>query len=417
MDLAEAKGVVLARVQSLGMERIAIENAVGRVLALPVHVNADIPSSARSGLDGFAVRSDDTRRASADNPVVLGLLPDCLSAGALSSVTLKAGRTVQILTGAPMPLHADAVVPVEEVVLEEGQIRIDRAIRRYEGLRLPGEEAKEGEGLLSQGQILTPTRLAMLAALGLSSLRVYARPRVAVLATGDEVRELGEFLEGPCTYCNNRHLIAWLTTCHGGVPFHAGIAPDELTKVVEALRCLEAEVIITTGGIGRSARDFILRAWGEIGVHMSFRDINLIPGKSSGFGSKNGRIFFALPGNPWGAQVVFEELVAPVLRKFQGLKSSERPKIRATLVKPIKKRQGFFTAVRGVLGFQDRLPSFEPLVGGGPSRSLFSSLKRGLAYTLLGPKIRDVPAGEEVEVFLHDCPLSSYPLLLDSALY
>jgi len=416
MDLAEARGVALARVQPLGVERIAVENAVGRVLALPVHVNADLPPSARSALDGFAVRSDDTQWASADNPAVLGLLPDCLPAGASPLVTLEAGQTVQILTGASIPLHADAVVPVEQVVLEGKQIRIDRVVQRHEGLRLPGEEAMKGEGLLSQGQILTPTRLAMLTALGLSSLQVFARPRVAVLATGDEVRELGEVLEGPWTYCNNRHLIGWLTSCHGGVPLHAGIAPDKLTEIIKALRCLEAEVIITTGGIGRSAKDFVLRAWAEIGVQVQFREINLIPGKNSGFGSRNGQLLFALPGNPWGAQVIFEELVAPVLRKFQGLKSSHRPRIKAALVKPIKKREGFFTAVRGALGFQDRFPSFEPLVRGDPSSSLFSLLKRSLAYTLLGPEIRHLPAGQEVEVFLHDCPLSSYPLLLDSTL-
>ena len=406
--------MALSLVSPMGSERIPIEKAIGRVLAQSVHAVTDLPPEPRSRLDGFAIRSSDTRGASLEQPKALGLLPGCLAAGYASTVTLEADQAVQILTGAPIPINADAVAPFEEAAEEGNRVFLRRAIHAREGLSTPGEEIKKGEVVLARGQILTPTRLAMLAALGHGLVEVFVRPRVALLSSGDEVKELGDPLEGPWTYCNNRHLIGWLTTQHGGNPLHLGVAPDDAARIAKALDHVEAELIVTTGGIGRGQRDFILGAWEELGVRPCFRQINLIPGKNSALGIREKQIFWALPGNPWGAQVVFEELIAPALWRFQGLDSVVRPRVRARLERSVKKGKGFFKAVRGILKFHELSPSFVPLVG--RKSSLFNDLGGSFAYILPEPHREDLPEGTEVDVFFHDCPLAAYPLLLNPAL-
>ena len=414
MELHEARRLVLESAVPCSSESVPIGEAMGRVLSESLQAQSDLPPLPRSRLDGFAVRSCDTHGASAGRRKSLRLVPGCLAAGYVPSVSLSEGQSVQILTGAPVPANADAVVGFEEVVREGEWIAVARAIRVHEGISLPGEEIKAGEIVLSRGRVLTPTRLAMLAALGHASVTVRARPRVALLSTGDEVRELGETLEGPLTTCNNRLLLGWMTVQQGGVPVHLGVARDDTREIAKALSFREAEVVVTTGGVGRGERDFILRAWEERGIQLHFREINLIPGKNSAFGTDENRLYFALPGNPWGAQVVFGELVVPLLHRLHGLEHPERPRVKARLSQSIRKKEGYFSAVRGNLNFEGAFPSFQPV--GQKGSSLFADLLEGSAYVLLEPHVTRLPAAAEVSVFFPDFPLSAYPLLLSPSL-
>lgn len=414
MDLHEARRLVLERAAPCGSESVQIGDAMGRVLAEPVLAQRDLPPMPRSRLDGFALRSSDTQGALKDGRKSLRLLPGSLAAGHVPTVSLPQGRGIRIFTGAPLPTNADAVVGFEEATREGDWISVGRPVRVHEGVNLPGDEVRAGDTVLSRGSVLTPTRMAMLAALGPTTVTVFAKPTVALLSTGDEVRELGETLEGPLTTCNNRLLLGWMTVQQGGVPIHLGVARDDVREISEPLGFSDAQVIITTGGAGRGERDFILRAWEWRGIRAHFREINLIPGRNSAFGTAGGRLYFALPGNPWAAQVVFGELVAPLLQCLNGLECTEKPRVRARLARPVRKREGYFTAVRGVLGFEDARLTFHPT--GKKGSSLFSDLTEGPAYALLDPHAHWVPADTQVNVCSHDLPLLAYPLLFNPSM-
>ncbi len=414
MDLHEARRLILEWAVPRSSESLPIGEAMGRVLAETVLACRDLPPLPRSRLDGFAICNSDTQGASEDRRKSFRLLPGSLAAGHVSTVSLSPGQGIRIFTGAPLPSNVDAVVGFEEVTREGDRILVSRPIRVHEGISLPGEEVRAGDTVLSRGALLIPTRMAMLAALGQATVSVFVRPRIALLSTGDEVRELDESVEGPLTTCNNRLLLGWMTLQQGGVPVHLGVAKDDAREISELLTYKDAEVVITTGGIGRGERDFILRAWEHRGIRLHFREINLLPGRNSAFGTADGRLYFALPGNPWGAQVVFSELVAPLIQHLNGLECKEKPRVRARLARPVRKREGYFAAVRGTLGLEDSCLTFHPSAKRGAS--LFADLREGSAYALLDPHVDWVPAAAKVGVCFHDLPLSAYPLLFNPSL-
>ncbi|MFP5212556.1 MAG: gephyrin-like molybdotransferase Glp [Acidobacteriota bacterium] len=400
MELGEAKRLALGLVSPLEAESVRLEAALGRVLAEDVASGFDLPGEARSRLDGYALKSADTTGTRSGNPVSLAVLDGTIAAGHSPEQRVGPGECVRILTGAPMPEGADAVVPQEDVEKASGRLLIKRPVSG--GIVSAGEDARKGGTLLHEGDLLTPSRLAVLAAVGRTDVCVHRKPRVALLATGDEVREVGESLHGPLTHCNNRLLLGWLATIHGAEAIHLGIAVDDPKAVRERLSGVEADIIVTTGGIGRGDRDCVLEAWRGMGVELHFREINLTPGKNSALGSKEGRVHLALPGNPWGAQVVFEELAAPLIRRMQGLKAVDGPSVAAVLERPLKKREGFYKAERGALDGSRLPPVFVPSRRHGP---VLADIRDGFAYILLEPHVVEVAAGSAVRVRFHDFPL------------
>jgi molybdopterin molybdotransferase len=409
MELIEAKRLALELVSALEIEWVELEDGLGRVLAQSLASDLDIPGESRSRLDGYAVQSADTAGASARAPVVLKLMPGLSAAGhaAEEGQRVGPGECLRILTGAPVPPGADAVIAQEEVVFGQNVLIVEKQVERGRGVALRGEEIRAGEPVLAAGDVLTPTRLALVAGVGVERIPVYRRPRVALLATGDEIKELGQRPDGPSTFCNNRRLLAWLVRVHGGVPIHLGIAKDDARALVDKLGRVDADLVITTGGIGRGDRDFVLDAWGMLGVRTCFRQINLAPGKNSALGQAGDQVFFALPGSPWGARVVFEVLVAPMLRRRLGLEAGRNPSIAAILEKPLKKRKGVVQAVRGSLDLQASPPSFYPRAG--KDGALFADLRNNFAYTLLEAHVVEMAAGSLIRVHLNDFPLLAAP--------
>lgn len=411
MELRKAKHLALSHVEPLETEWVPLEDAIGRILSEPVTAHSNIPREARSRFDGFALRSSDTAGVRPELPVSLPVSQGILAAGHPRGRPLEPGKCVRILTGAPLPAGADAVVPQEGVVLEGENVHFPREISAAQGVSQPGEEIREGDLLIAAGELLTPTRLALIAALGKTLIPVHRRPRVVLLATGDEIREPGENDQGPVTFCNNRLLLSWLVSLHGGEPLQLGVARDQTQAIVERLQSVHADLCITTGGIGRGARDYVLDAWSALGVHLGFREIDLSPGKNSAMGIRGKQMFWALPGNPWGAQIVFEEMVAPVLRKLQGMSGVRMPSVVATLGAPLKNRKELHRAVRGMLGRdpQTGSPLFMPAEKTG--EPFFTVLRDCFAYIILEPHMIELPEGSKIEVRLHDFPLLASPFL------
>lgn len=411
MELTEARRLAAGLVSFKKSEDVLLEEGLGRVLAKTLRAERDLPGESRSGLDGFALRSSDTLSAASGKPVDLKILAGLLAAGHTPAPKLQVlpGECIRILTGAPVPYGADAVVAQEDVFFDNTHVSLERGLGAGSGVVPLGRDIRAGETVLFRGDVLSPSRLALAAAFGIERLPVYERPRVALLATGDELREPGQGLDGPFSFCNNRYLLGWLTRLCGGVALHLGIAPDDSEAICQKLSQTDCDFFITTGGIGRGDRDLVLEAWSRLSVQTLFRHIDLAPGKNSALGRRGEKVFCALPGNPWGAQVVFEQIVAPMLRRCQGLDPERFPFLWARLEKPLKKKKGIARVVRGILNLEVFPPSFSPLAG--EEGSLFAALRNNFAYTLLESHVVEVAAGSAVQVRLNDFPLPAAPVL------
>ncbi len=409
MELTEAKRLVLEMSPRARVERIALTEALGRVLAEAEAAGRNVPQEPRSRFDGFAISSQDALNASSTAPAFMTLRGETLAAGCFSEhAPIQSGACVRILAGAPLPPNADAVARQEDAVIRENRVALRRPYAAGEGVAPVGGEIAQGELVLARSQVLTPTRLTLLATLGRTEVSVYARPRVALLATGDEVIELGETDGGrPTTYCTCRHLLAWLVRIHGGDPVSLGIASDEAEAVAARIAGADADCIVTTGGIGRGDRDFIRSAWSALGIKTHIDGINLSPGGKSAMGTSGEKLFCALPGNPWGARVAFEELISPALLRSQGLAPDGYPGVKAILGDSVKKRVGEYKAIHGRLDLEASPPVFMP----GPAKeaSSISAVADNPAYCLLDPGKGEAARGENVRVRFHDFPLLAFP--------
>jgi molybdenum cofactor synthesis domain-containing protein len=210
-------------------------------------------------------------------------------------------------------------------------------------------------------------------------------------------------LQGPWTICNNRYLLGWLVASAGGVPLHLGIARDNPSLIAEKLEAREADVVISTGGTGQGDRDFLLEAWGRLGVRTIFTRIRLSPGKHTALGVRGRQIYFGLSGNPWAARAVFQELIAPVIRKLQGQLEPSDVTIPAILESPVLNRGGLGRIVSGRLIMSGFQPVFAPDTD-RRGTSNFRAVTGRFAYILLNSHVVEIPNGSVVRVRLHDLP-------------
>ncbi|MGA7644063.1 MAG: molybdopterin-binding protein, partial [Syntrophobacteraceae bacterium] len=249
MDLKEAKKTALDLVKRLDWELVELGSALGRVVAEPISADRDIPGNPRSKWDGFALISVDSQSASPGKPVILDIAQGETVAGKKPEKA-SSGRCFRIMTGGVLPAGSDVVIPYEEATPSDKGLVLTGPFRPGSGVIAPGSEARQDELLLEEGDVLTPTRLALAAATGRQALRLTRRPRVAILATGDELAESGRSDETASTFCNNTHLFANLVRVGGGEPIELGVAPDDPGVICSRLEEAEADLVITTGGMG-----------------------------------------------------------------------------------------------------------------------------------------------------------------------
>ena len=231
----------------------------------------------------------------------------------------------------------------------------------------PGSEARRDDLLLEEGDVLTPTRLALAAATGRQAFCVTRRPRVAILATGDELREAGRSDESASTFCNNTHLFANLVRVGGGEPVELGVAPDDPGVICSRLEKAEADLVITTGGMGKGSRDFISEVWKRLGLRTHFDRLNLVPGKEAPWQPAMDAFFSVFPGNPRAGRIVYEEIAAPVIRRFLGLRARGDFTLDARTLGPMRKKEGFYQAFEGVVEMRGSVCAFAPNQSEPPS--------------------------------------------------
>lgn len=303
-----------------GTERIPLSEAHNRVLAENVAAPMDVPPFDRSTVDGYAVQAPDTFGAEENKPVKLKL-SGRVSVGEAPRVKVKKGAVAEIVTGAPLPEGADAVVMLEYAIQEGGSVLIHRPVSKGENVMKAGSDIHKGETVLKKGQILSSRQIGVLAALGLAEVEVYKRPRVAVLSTGGEVVEAGKKLEPGKIYDVNTHTLSAAVLECGGEPLNLGIIEDEKDRLEDALRMALrlADVVVSSGGVSVGPKDLIpsvLSGWGEAGVIVC--GVAVKPGKPLTVALVDGKPVFSLPGHPTSALLMFYLFVRPVLARMAG---------------------------------------------------------------------------------------------------
>ena len=351
MDPEEVEEIISGLPFLAKIEKIPLEEAHKRVVAEDVYATINLPPFSRASMDGYAVKAEDTFKASEDEPVSLKLL-EAVGAGDVPVRRIENGTCTEIATGAPVPEGADGVVMVESTekvnaTADEGinEILIYESIAMGQNISSEGSDVKKGELLLKKGTALTPDKIGVLSAIGLVEVPVYAKPRVAVISTGNEVIVPGQDLEYGKVYdINSRTISDAVKTC-GCTPIHSEIVKDDYnalkTKINEFK---DADIIITSGGTSAGAGDVLRMVMDEIG-EVFVHGIAVKPGKPTLIGliheKTQKKILFGLPGNPVSALMIFHIFVAPFLRKAACLKAdSDVPKFNLKLSRRYRPARG-----------------------------------------------------------------------------
>jgi molybdenum cofactor synthesis domain-containing protein len=319
IELDDARAIVARHIRPIDRtERVALNEAHGRVLASAAVATADVPPFARAAMDGYAVRASDTSGASRQSPRVL-VCVEKLFTGQVTERTVGPGDCVEIATGAPMPRGADAVVMVEETDADGSRVRILSPVEPGQNVGRQGADIQAGQSVLSPGELLGPARTGVLAALGLTEVDVYARPRVAILSTGNEIVEPGGRLAPGQIYDVNKFTVSAVVNEHGGVAVPHRTALDTLDDLSRAVDdCLAEDVLVFSGGSSVGERDLILDVIGSRG-EVLFHGISIKPGKPTAFGLIEGKPVFGMPGYPTSCLTNAYVLVAPALRRIARL--------------------------------------------------------------------------------------------------
>jgi molybdenum cofactor synthesis domain-containing protein len=402
IPLAEAQHHVLGQCPALPAEVVSIEHCLGRVLAETITAGEAVPPFANTAMDGYAVRADDTAGA----PVTLDVV-GTLAAGARPDVEVGPGQAVRIMTGAPIPPGADAVVMVEvtKASPDGSSVVIERAATAGDHVRPAGEDLASGQEVFSAGTELRPGHLGVLASAGVTQVRVGRRPRVGVLSTGDELVDDDRALEPGQIRDSNRHTLLGLIADAGFEPVDLGIARDD-DAVIEACfrRGVETcDAVVTSGGVSVGDFDYVKVVLDRLsGGTFRWMQIAIKPAKPFAFGTIGGVPVFGLPGNPVSSMVSFELLARPALRQMAGHTDLHRPAVTATASEPLRRQPDGKTHFARVTVVYE-WGRFWVRSSGGQASNLLRSMALANALAVL-PDGEGAATGDEVAVLLLTWP-------------
>lgn len=391
---------ILGQVQPLSPIDLNLLDAHGCILAEDVTAPWDLPPFDNSAMDGYAVRLADVAAAGPDSPVQLPVVGD-IAAGSRSVHRLTDGHTVRIMTGAPVPAGAEAVVPVEWTDGGLAAVRVDRAPTPGAHIRRRGEDLRHGELVLAAGTRLGATQLGLLAAAGRDRVRARPKPRVVVLSTGSELVEPGTALTGGQISDANSFTLTAAAREAGAVAFRVGIVPDDPRRLLATIedQLVRADLVVTSGGVSVGAYDVVKEVLSRLGT-VTFTRVAMQPGMPQGFGTvgEDQVPVFALPGNPVSAYVSFEVFVRPALRRMLGVDGLHRPLVRAVAHEDLRSPAGRRQYVRARLAVEGGRPVVRPV--GGSGSHLLGALAHANALVVVPEDITEVAAGSEVDVMV-----------------
>jgi molybdopterin molybdotransferase len=371
-------------------DRVSLEELPGRVLAENLVAAFDVPPFDRAAMDGYAVLAADTTGAAASSPAMLALAGSVYT-GDVPGQRVTPGRCIAIATGAPLPDGADAVVMIERTTRDGEAVRVHAPVHAGQNIGPRGSDLRAGQRVLASGTWLSPARLGVIAALGLTGARVYARPRVAILCTGNEVIAPGDPLAPGQIYDVNTATLAAVVREHGGDPVaHPPVRDDRAVIAAAFDRALADDLVLIAGGSSVGERDYILETI-EARGDVRFEGIAVKPGMPTIFGIVNGRPVFGMPGNPTSCLSNAYLLVAPLLRRMARLPPPPDSVIRARLSKTVTSPAGRHQLYPVHLAGGEAVPAFK---GSGD----ITSLAGADGYFEIAADVERVEAGEVVEV-------------------
>jgi molybdopterin molybdotransferase len=377
-----------------GIERVSLRDALDRVLARDVHAAMDVPPERNSAMDGYAFAGRDLNP---EGGTRLKLTGQSL-AGHPFSGTLGAGECIRIMTGAVMPDGADSVVMQERVEIDGDVIVLAPGTGAGENVRLPGQDVRRGDVLLSAGRAINAADIGLLASQGVAEVDVRRRPVVTYFSTGDELRGIGELLASGQIYDSNRHTLHALLRRLSVDVRDMGVIPDEPEAILQAFRDAmdTSDMVITTGGVSVGDADYVKQTLESLG-RIDFWKIAMKPGRPLAFGRLGNALFFGLPGNPVSTMATFILFVRPSLQRLMGTEPRQPLTVRARCLNRLRKTPGRTDYQRGILS---RDESGHPVVGttGLQGSHVLSSMSRANAFIVIPLEAGDVEEGAEVDV-------------------
>jgi len=407
IEYKDALTLVLSAARTLPAETVPLARALGRTLARDVKAREAIPPFTKATMDGYAVRAADTRPVAEagaapgrPSPVALTVVED-LPAGRLSRRPLGPGQAARIMTGAPLPGGADAVVMVEDTEKSDRGVVIRRAVRPGDNIGLAGEDLEKGQTALEKGAVIGPAEIGMLAAAGLARVPVVRRPRIAVIATGDEIVEPGRPLRrGRIRNANGPALTA-LADRAGAETRYLGIARDRSASLTAKLgRARGADILVLSGGVSVGDHDLVKEELERAGVRPVFWRVRIKPGKPVFFGRRGRQLVFGLPGNPTSAMVTFLLFVAPAIERMLGRTDPMPRTARAVLAGEIAVKPGRTQFLRGLA--VGRGPLLEVAPYDDQKSGVLRSMVRSRLLIVVPADVGRLERGCEVEVILMD---------------
>ena len=416
ISVEQAQAKVLERIATLEPVRVGVLESLGCVLAADITSDVDVAPFDNSAMDGYAVRAVDTLGAAEDSPVVLRVV-EHIPAGAFPRVPVGPGEATRIMTGAPVPEGADSIVMVERTEgLENaggagGTVAIRQAASAGDHVRRRGEDVRAGDVVLRAGEVVGPAAVGLMSAVGAPMVDVYRRPRVAIVATGDELVDITE-KPGPGMIRNsNSFSLAAQVLSAGGEPHVLDVARDNVEDTTALLsRAPEFDLMVSTGGVSMGDFDVVKGVLEQIG-EMDFWKVAMRPGAPQTYGTIGGTPFFGLPGNPTSTMVGFELFVRPAIRKMRGFAELYRPRTSAVLAEDVRKKPDRRYFMRGRLERADSVavagtaevsaapetPAYTVRLSGSQSSALLTAMHRGNCLISLPEGASSLAAGTIVE--------------------
>jgi len=335
LPFEEAKRIVGENIKPVvGVDKISIDEAPGRVLAEDIVATLSAPPFDRAAMDGYAVKAKDTFEAGQRRPRVLNMVGE-IHAGGTPQQRVNAGECIQIATGAMMPKGADAVVMVEDTESESGRVKVFKSVYPGANVGKKGEDIKKDSLVLSQGLVLDAGRIGVLASQGMKKVCVYEKPKVAIMPTGEEVVESGKRLKPGQVYDINSHTIASVVKESGGIPLRVGIAGDDTEKLKSAItEALKSDLIVLSGGSSVGERDLLVDVLEDIG-QILFHGIQVKPGKPTIFAMVQGKPLMGMPGYPTSCLINTYLFLLPAIRKMAHLPPRRGESIEARLARRV----------------------------------------------------------------------------------
>lgn len=395
LGVAEASARILAGTHPLDAEPVPLDAALGRVLAEDVSSPVSLPPWDNASMDGYAVYADDVRGASMVTPARLEVV-GTVAAGQRSSRRVERGEAMRIMTGAPVPDGADSVVRVEDTDDGGRQVCVHDDRDASRNIRRRGEDMQAGATVLRAGTVLGAPQLGVLAAVGCAVPSVHRRPRVAILATGDELVPVEQFSaveRGERIVSSNSYALAAAVRDAGGEPVPLGIAPDDARRIATRLEeARDCDAILTSGGVSVGEFDFTRGVVQQLGGSLALWRVRMRPGAPLGFGSLFDKPWLGLPGNPVSALVTFELFGRPLVRVLGGHRRPHRRTIGVTMAQDIRLAAPLTHFLRVTL---DRDGEGLPIahLTGTQSSGALSSMAFADALVIIPPDMTDVPAG------------------------